>query len=579
LQRVQQGVDFLTTTSRNVPERHRSLRVVFDQSWQMLSPSERQVLRRLAVFRGPFRFDSAAAITGGSLTILAALFDKSFFRQEGTRYNMHHLLRQYLSGRLQDADEVQATQAGYLQYYVELSRAAAPEVRGANQIEWLDRLDDEHANIHVAILHALEDQQFDAALEIEGNLWLFWQARGHITEALGWIEPTLVQATNTNTVAYGNALHAAGFFSWCQGDYDKAEHYHHRALAIRQKLNDQAGIGVSLNNLGILAWAGRRFEEALAFYEQSLATRRAIGFTYGEATVLRNMGIVFATIGDFTQARSHYGQAVMLFRQLNDLQGIAETLHSLGKVAYRNGDYQQARSYAEEAIALSRQVGNYEKIALGLESLTLTAIDLAEYVYAQTSINESLQLYLQVNDKAGVARDYVLQGWIAYYTHQIPEALELAEQGTNMLRQMTAPEDLGSGILLKAKCLLKQQHQAMAVRTLGECFSEALHLADFQVAAEAALELAHIAVQSRQTQGKNDLLAVFWQLHKRSYNALLPRVQAKLAQIHEQSVLQARHAAEASFPIASVHKQQLSDAEMLGLVDSFASEFADLKDT
>src|SRR5262249_26174023 len=40
---MQRNLDFLATTARNVEERHRSMRAVFDQSWSLLAENERRI--------------------------------------------------------------------------------------------------------------------------------------------------------------------------------------------------------------------------------------------------------------------------------------------------------------------------------------------------------------------------------------------------------------------------------------------------------------------------------------------------------------------------------------------------------
>ncbi len=79
-QEIVQSLGFLTTPLRDVPERHRSMRAVFDHSWDLLSEQEQDVFRKLSVFRGGFQRDAAKQIAGASLTVLASLVDKSFLR-------------------------------------------------------------------------------------------------------------------------------------------------------------------------------------------------------------------------------------------------------------------------------------------------------------------------------------------------------------------------------------------------------------------------------------------------------------------------------------------------------------------
>ena len=45
---IEQSMDFLSTTGRDVPQRHRSMRAVFGHSWNLLSDEEQQVMQILA---------------------------------------------------------------------------------------------------------------------------------------------------------------------------------------------------------------------------------------------------------------------------------------------------------------------------------------------------------------------------------------------------------------------------------------------------------------------------------------------------------------------------------------------------
>jgi predicted ATPase len=58
---IQNGLDILATTVRNIPARHRSMQAVFATSWQLLTETEREALMRLSVFRGGWRVEEATA--------------------------------------------------------------------------------------------------------------------------------------------------------------------------------------------------------------------------------------------------------------------------------------------------------------------------------------------------------------------------------------------------------------------------------------------------------------------------------------------------------------------------------------
>ena len=103
---MEAGADRLEAPARDVPERHRSVRAVFDHSWSLLLEGEREVLRGLSVFRGGFRREAAAVVAGATLPVLARLVDTSLLHLsvEG-RYDRHPLLTQYTREKLAEHPE------------------------------------------------------------------------------------------------------------------------------------------------------------------------------------------------------------------------------------------------------------------------------------------------------------------------------------------------------------------------------------------------------------------------------------------------------------------------------------------
>ena len=119
---IEAEIDFLTTRARNVPERQRSMRAVFDTSWERLSPQERDILQKASVFRGGFDRRAAEVVTGASLYTLSDLVSKSFLSvSKNGRYTIHELLRQYAAEKLaEDGSLVQETRASHGRYFFAL---------------------------------------------------------------------------------------------------------------------------------------------------------------------------------------------------------------------------------------------------------------------------------------------------------------------------------------------------------------------------------------------------------------------------------------------------------------------------
>ena len=155
---MEQSYDFLTTPLRNVPERHRSLRAVFEQSWKLLSAGEQQVLTRLSVFRGGFDLQAAEQIAGASLPMLAGLADKSLIQMKGDgRYDLHELLRQYAAEKLSASATVDAANR-HLDYYLKLADMAEPYLWSIEQMRWYDRLEADIDNLRTALAWSLQSE-------------------------------------------------------------------------------------------------------------------------------------------------------------------------------------------------------------------------------------------------------------------------------------------------------------------------------------------------------------------------------------------------------------------------------------
>jgi len=106
---IAHDLDFLTTSARDIPERHRSLRVVFDHSWSLLLPAEQRAMRQLSVFKGGFTREAAQDIAEAPLPVLNSLIDKSLLRRsEPARYDFHELVRGYAAVRLAEETEEEA---------------------------------------------------------------------------------------------------------------------------------------------------------------------------------------------------------------------------------------------------------------------------------------------------------------------------------------------------------------------------------------------------------------------------------------------------------------------------------------
>ncbi|MEV0804809.1 hypothetical protein [Micromonospora sp. NPDC050200] len=144
----------LTTSQRDMPPRQRTLTEVIGWSWDLLTEADRRVLARLAVFSDGCTPEAAGQVCRTDLDALARLVDRSLVVTDDSgaspRYRLLESVAAFCLERLDDADDVRAQHAAY---YTDLAERAGPELRGADQQEWLARLDAETANLRSALAH------------------------------------------------------------------------------------------------------------------------------------------------------------------------------------------------------------------------------------------------------------------------------------------------------------------------------------------------------------------------------------------------------------------------------------------
>ena len=194
LTRLETSLSLLSSGARDVPERQRTLRGAIDWSYDLLDSTERALLRRIAIFVGGCSIESAAAVCDPNdelgvemLDALVSFVDKSLLRQVAAeagepRFQMLETIREYGLWRLADSDDAEPTRSRHEDHFAALARDAEPELLGAHQKAWLDRLDVERDNLRAAMQHAIDDGRIELALAMGGALWRFWQQRGHLVE-------------------------------------------------------------------------------------------------------------------------------------------------------------------------------------------------------------------------------------------------------------------------------------------------------------------------------------------------------------------------------------------------------------
>jgi predicted ATPase len=368
---LEQGSRLEATRLRGLPDRHRSMWAVFDYSWHLLSPEEQHVFCGISVFRGGFQAEAAQAVVKSAPEVLAALVDKSLLRyQSGSpasgRYHIHELLRQYANQRLAETGMHETILNGHSAYFLHLAERAEPELYGAQQKSWLDRLTLEHDNLRAALSRCLLKDP-EMALHLVNALSKFWFLGGYFNEGRNWLGQALIRTPADRTVTRGSALIGAGQLAWIQGDFEQATSLATESLNLFRLLDDLQNVARALHLLGNIQLFKNALIQARTLLEQVLALRRQAGNQAAIAGVLLDLGLVAMYENNYPQAKSLLEESLAIRRRTEDRIAGAVCLANLGYMELYFGNLSDATRYLREAVLVSLSHGDQETVVLCLE--------------------------------------------------------------------------------------------------------------------------------------------------------------------------------------------------------------------
>ncbi len=377
---IERSLDFLSTTVRDLPERHRSIRAVFDHSWKMLTAEEQSVLRDLSVFHGPFHRAAAEQVAGASLSTLSALVSKSLVRRTATGYyDLHELVRQYAASRLAAA-ELASVAERHSQYYLDWLGQCAVPLRDQRQKETVTELAAEIDNLRVAWDWAITHHDFARTHHVSPALWyLFelrsWLAEGetifsHAAEAIQAHEAEITSREDALIAMNAMRAHAA-FFSFRLGKISAAYAALVPGATYLQASADQVAGIYALAYLGIACWQLRKFTEARERLQASLEKARACGERWYETVVGEYIGYVAHDMGEDDQARRYLTEALANARAIGDPMLMVQALSFLGQATMASGEPGKAGPFWRECLALAQEIGYRSGIGRALDGLGL----------------------------------------------------------------------------------------------------------------------------------------------------------------------------------------------------------------
>jgi predicted ATPase/class 3 adenylate cyclase len=384
LPRLKRGLDLLASSSVERTDRQRTLRGAIAWSYDLLDPGMQRLFARYAIFVGGAQLEQLEAVCGPAGDIgrdvldgVSELVDQSLLRQADVagepRFRMLVTIREYASERLDQTGEHDDLCRRHCDAFIALAERARPELQGAEQKNWLDRVEVEHDNFRAALEFAISGGHADDASRIVYALWRFWQIRGHLREGRSWAERVLAMSGAT-PLRRLRALEATGGLVYWMGDFAVVVTFYKAALELAREIDDRAEIAQAAYNLSFaytipntdMARGRELLEEARALFSElgdaAAAARSAFALTN---VLARGTG---RPREDLLLARKIIGEALEQHRALSNRFDTGWDLHMSGLVDLKLGDLDGAKSKWTEATDLFVAAGDMSALVLMLSN-------------------------------------------------------------------------------------------------------------------------------------------------------------------------------------------------------------------
>src|ERR1700730_9450155 len=451
LDRLTDRFALLTGGGRAALPRHQTLRTTIDWSYDLLTPAEQILFRRLCVFAGRFTLEDVESVctssevpARGAFDILSALVDKSLVTKEDARglacYRLHETLREYGRLRLGDAHEEELLDERCLEHYRTACLRSADQAR-YRLLEWLAWAELEIDNIRAVLHQCLARGESARGLDIAASMKYYWITHG-TTEGLRWLDP-LPPFGDASPLTLVRAYSLRGWLSLLQADPAAARPWIARAVVTARGTGPAALLS-----------------EALSI-----------------AATVENMA------GEHEAARRYLDEAEAITAGLDDFPATIELVQSRAIHAIFEGDLETVRAASLEGVRLSREAGDLYQLEAMLRNLGMVGMMSGDIHAAKDRFVEALRVARNVDNRLGQSYGLGAAGWYAANTGQARAAAQLLGAAEAAGRQ-TGADIMGPVVPVMA------QAKASARGALGSSKFEAEFQAGARLSRVAALRLA-----------------------------------------------------------------------------------------
>jgi predicted ATPase/class 3 adenylate cyclase len=523
LARLSSQLKVLTGGARDLEARQQTMRATIAWSENLLSPPERALFRRLAVFVGGATLDAVESICLApdgvepleidALDGLGALVNQSLIQQREedgeARFGMSHVIREYALEELEAGGESEALRGAHANRLLTFAESLQQQLRGSRQIERMAQLEREVDNIRAALGWLLERKAVEAAARLDAAIGNFWMVHGHWVEGRQWIGRILSADAALPDKLRAPLLEWEGYFANNQGDTETAVKRLAECLAIYREFDDRSSIARALDHLGRSALHLEDFDQAERLFAESLALSPTIDDQYSVLTTLRNQAQLALVRGDLAMQRQLLDQVLALARTLDDTHGIAESTANLGWLALLYGDYASAEAQVSDALAAQTRLQDTNCSAYSLHDLAVLALERGEISTALEQCGQSIAMHEGIAAQRALAQEFVTLAEARLADGDLGAAKDVCQVSLRITQRLKSRRGVAHALETLAQVAFACGEHRRVAWLLGACAGVLGELAPVLWPPRITAQHRHTQVETRKALGKKAWDAAF----------------------------------------------------------------------
>lgn len=403
IDRLEDRFRILTEAPNDVPERHRSLRAVFDYSYEQCSPDESRLWAQASVFVGSISLEAleAVCVPDGPVTALDlvdGLVQRSILiRSEsvnGARYRMLESIREYGIDRLHDELDTVQLRHRHRGYFSEVARRAERHWFGPRQADWSEELRLELPNLRAALDSFLSDGEWEAAAEMVADLWPFWLAHGHLHEGRMWF-----QRSRVDDYPSPKTMWVSAWIDLLEGDVETSTRRLKISVALSQKLGDIRSLANATALQGAVALVKGDLETGASLYERSLEINATTDDPAGRAFIYLQLGEIYCAAGRPDDALVCAQKSRELSEPLGEQACSSYAMWVQALAMHISGDNSAAEAMASTAMLTKYRLHDRLGMMLLAELLAWIAVDNGEFDRGAVLLGATSEIWVSVSSQ------------------------------------------------------------------------------------------------------------------------------------------------------------------------------------